>query len=286
MEETWIQFVDVIRTVRLADIIDVACISYLVYKLVSLVRETRAAQLIKGILIILAAYLISDLAKMQTMQFVMEYILDNGLIVLVVVFQPELRRALEQVGRSKFSKFGFLVAHPDTEQEREQSWQSAIDAICESLEPLSSQKIGALMVIERNTKLGEIIKTGTIINSRPSMELIGNVFFPNSPLHDGAMIIRDGKLYAAGCFLPLSENYGISKQLGTRHRAGLGMSENSDAIVLVVSEETGVISIARDGVLKRNYTPQNVRELLEKELLPSKSAESSEKKPVFWRIKK
>jgi diadenylate cyclase len=286
MGETWIQFVDVIRTVRLADAIDVICISYLVYKLVSLVRETRAAQLIKGILIILAAYLISDLARMQTMQFVMEYILNNGLIVLVVVFQPELRRALEQVGRSKFSKFGFFAIHPDTEQELEQSWQGAIDAICESLEPLSSQKIGALMVIERKTKLGEIIKTGTIIDSKPSMELIGNVFFPNSPLHDGAMIIRDGKLYAAGCFLPLSENYGISKQLGTRHRASLGMSENSDAIVLVVSEETGVISIARDGVLKRNYTPQNVRELLEKELLPSKSAESSDKKPVFWRIKK
>lgn len=286
MGETWIQFVDVIRTVRLADVIDVICISYLVYKLVSLVRETRAAQLIKGILIILAAYLISDLARMQTMQFVMEYILNNGLIVLVVVFQPELRRALEQVGRSKFSKFGFFAIHPDMEQELEQSWQGAIDAICESLEPLSSQKIGALMVIERKTKLGEIIKTGTIIDSKPSMELIGNVFFPNSPLHDGAMIIRDGKLYAAGCFLPLSENYGISKQLGTRHRASLGMSENSDAIVLVVSEETGVISIARDGVLKRNYTPQNVRELLEKELLPSKSAESSDKKPVFWRIKK
>ncbi|MDD2956213.1 MAG: diadenylate cyclase CdaA [Oscillospiraceae bacterium] len=286
MSETWIQFVDVIRTVGLADVIDIVCISYLVYKLVSLVRETRAAQLIKGILIILAAYLISDLAKMQTMQFVMEYILDNGLIVLVVVFQPELRRALEQVGRSKFSKFGFFISHQDPEQELEQNWQGAIDAICESLEPLSSQKIGALMVIERKTRLGEIIKTGTIIDSRPSMELIGNVFFPNSPLHDGAMVIRDGKLHAAGCFLPLSENYGISKQLGTRHRAALGMSENSDAIVVVVSEETGVISIAHDGVLRRNYTPQNVRELLEKELLPSKSAEGGERKPVFWRVKK
>ena len=163
----------------------------------------------------------------------------------------------------------------------DQQWKTAISAICEAAPVLSRQKTGALMVIERKSRLGEIIKTGTVIDSVPSMELIGNIFFHNSPLHDGAMILRDGKLYAAGCFLPLSDNDDISKQLGTWHRAALGMSENSDALVIVVSEENGVISVALEGKLTRGYDAEMLRELLEKTLLPEKKAE--DKKPGFWR---
>ncbi len=277
--EAWINLINVLKSFRPTDVLDILITSFLVYKLITWAKVTRTGQLVKGLLALVVAYFLADWMQLQTMKYTMQYLFSNGLILLAVIFQPELRTALERVGRSRISKLD-LFSHQE-EKSADQQWKAAISAICEAAPVLSRQKTGALMVIERKSRLGEIIKTGTVIDSVPSMELIGNIFFHNSPLHDGAMILRDGKLYAAGCFLPLSDNYDISKQLGTRHRAALGMSENSDALVIVVSEENGVISVALEGKLTRGYDAEMLRELLEKTLLPEKKAE--DRKPGFWR---
>lgn len=283
LDKFWVQFASSVKAIGFTDVIDMLFVAYLIYKLAHLMKETRAAQLVKGLVVYIAAFLIAMVAEMKTVQFIMKYLLDNALIVLVVIFQPELRRALEQVGRSKLP-IGLFSSHAISEEAVKQQWQTAISSICEAASSLSRTQTGALMVIEQQTKLGDIIKTGTIIDSDPSMELIGNVFFPNSPLHDGAMIIRAGRLYAAGCFLPLSTNYEISKQLGTRHRAALGMSENSDAIIIVVSEETGFISIARNGTLEINLSIDRLRKTLEESILKEDKDEKGEKKPGFWKV--
>ena len=277
--DAWLNLVNVFKSFRPTDVLDILITSFLVYKLITWAKVTRTGQLVKGLLALVVAYFLADWMQLQTMKYAMQYLFSNGLILLAVIFQPELRTALERVGRSRISQLE-LFSHQE-EKSADQQWRAAISAICEAAPVLSRQKTGALMVIERKSRLGEIIKTGTIIDSVPSMELIGNIFFHNSPLHDGAMILRDGKLYAAGCFLPLSDNYDISKQLGTRHRAALGMSENSDALVIVVSEENGVISVALDGKITRGYDAEMLRELLEKTLLPEKKSE--DKKPGFWR---
>lgn len=278
--------INIITDIGIRDIIDIAIVAFLIYKSIQLVKETRAGQLVKGLLLILVCFLIAKGLELRSLQFIMEKVMNFGVIALLVVFQPELRRALEQVGRAKISGLNVFSSSQIDEKDEERAWREAIDAICKGFAILSRQKIGALLVIEQQTKLGEIIKTGTIINATPSSEIIGNLFFPNSPLHDGAVIMRMGRLYAAGCFLPLSENYDISKQLGTRHRAALGMSENSDALVLVVSEETGTISIAQRGVLTRNFNPETLRSFLEHHLIPETVADSGEKKSVFRRILK
>ena len=210
-----------------------------------------------------------------------------GVIALLVVFQPELRRMLETVGRTRIADLNvFNIGHLDANAQKQQ-WNVAITAISNAANSLSRSKTGALMVLERTTKLGEIIKTGTVVDAVPSVELIGNIFFVNSPLHDGAMIIRGGKIFAAGCYLPLSDNHEISRELGTRHRAGLGMSENSDAVVIIVSEETGVISVAIKGELTRGYTTESLAKLLNTEILSDNDDQAaSEKKEPFWKSRK
>lgn len=268
------------------DIFDIAIMSFLIYQGIKLVRETRAAQLVKGIAMLLLLYALAKVFNLSVMKFLTENVLQVGLFAIVVVFQPELRRALEQVGRSRIGKlqvFGSGLSEQDTRL----IWAKFIDALVEEASSLSRQKVGALIVIEQKTKLGDIIKTGTVINSDAAPELIGNIFFPNSPLHDGAMIVRDGRLYAAGCFLPLSDNQEISRELGTRHRAALGMSETSDAIVVVVSEETGLITVCRNGRLERGFTTVRLGELLRGILIPEKSvSEPSDKKLERRRGKK
>ena len=264
--------ISVIKTSSIFDLLDILIVAYLVYKGIQLVRDTRAGQLIKGIVILLGAYLLSFIFKLQVLNWLFVNVFQFGLLAVVVVFQPELRRALEQVGRSKFStKFNLFGTHVDTDEEQEEKIINCIEAISNAAVVLSSTKTGALMVIERETKLGDIIKTGTVIDSQLSVELIGNIFFPNTPLHDGAMIIRDHRMYAAGCFLPLSQNNEISKQLGTRHRAALGVSETSDAIVVIVSEENGKISVAKNGVLTRNYDRDSLFKYLKKEMVVEKN---------------
>jgi diadenylate cyclase len=199
---------------------------------------------------------------MVSMKFLMRSVLDVGIIALVVIFQPELRRALEQVGRSTITDIGVFGGGQSTDREHLARTKDIIEIVTQSCKELSAKKTGALIVIERQIKLGEVIGSGTIIDAYPSVELIGNIFFTNSPLHDGAMVIRGGRLYAAGCFLPLSGNMEIGRELGTRHRAALGMSEESDAAVVVVSEETGAISVAIDSRLQRGLSPLNLQKLL------------------------
>ena len=283
----WETLVAIVKNIELRDIIDMLMVIYLIYKALQLVRETRAMQLLKGLLLLVALYVVVNTLELETMRYLMQMIFQFGVTALLIIFQPELRRMLETVGRAKLSNINvFNLGHVD-DQARRMQWDSAISAICDAANSLSRTETGALMVIERTTKLGEIIKTGTVVDAVPSVELIGNLFFVNSPLHDGAMIIRDGKIYAAGCYLPLSENYEISRDLGTRHRAGLGMSENSDAIVIIVSEETGIISVAHNGVLTRNYTSETLSQLLRSELLPeNKTSDSEGKKAAFWKVKK
>lgn len=286
LRELWHNLVATLHTFNFVDVIDILIVSYLVYKAIKLVKETRAQQLVKGILILSVGYALSSWLGLRTISFLLVNVFQIGIVAIVVVFQPELRRALEQVGRSKLTGLNVLasVGVLDESEEAHQ-WEKAIEEICDAAVSLSLTKTGALIVFERKTRLGDIIKTGTIIDSAPSRELIGNIFYPNTPLHDGAMIVRQGKLYAAGCFLPLSDNNTISRELGTRHRAALGMSENSDAVVLTVSEETGKISIAIDGQLQRNFNYDTLKAKLVKELLPDKSGESSEKKTGFWKVK-
>ena len=214
----------------LIDTLDILLVAFAIYSLIKLVRDSRAEQLLKGLCLLGIAYGMAHLLQLTTLKYLLKIVFDNALIVLVVIFQPEIRRALEQAGHSRIGKLN-LFGGSDEENERYvQSWQRAISAVCGAVSTLQQQKMGALVVFERTTKLGEIIKTGTIVDADPTPELIGNIFFNKAPLHDGAMIIRDGRVHAAGCILPLSDNMRISRELGTRHRAGLGMSENSDAI--------------------------------------------------------
>ncbi len=279
--------IGMIESIKLRDVIDTLLVIYLVYKVLQLVRETRAMQLVKGLLLLTVLYMVVDLFELNTMRYLLEMLFQYGVIALLVVFQPELRRMLETVGRTRIADLNvFNIGHLDANAQKQQ-WNVAITAISNAANSLSRSKTGALMVLERTTKLGEIIKTGTVVDAVPSVELIGNIFFVNSPLHDGAMIIRGGKIFAAGCYLPLSDNHEISRELGTRHRAGLGMSENSDAVVIIVSEETGVISVAIKGELTRGYTTESLAKLLNTEILSDNDDQAaSEKKEPFWKSRK
>lgn len=277
------QFFSVIGDITFFDVADILIVAYLIYKLIQLVRETRAGQLVKGLIIILVAYAVANIFVLKTLRYVISNIISFGVLALVVVFQPELRRILEHMGRSKLSRLNVFSLD---ERPLDQRIGAQIDKICSAVAAMSLQKIGALICIERATKLGEIVNTGITLNSEVTSELIGSIFFPNSPMHDGAMIIRDDRIIAAGCFLPLSESGDLNKQLGTRHRSAIGLSENSDAVVVIVSEETGIISIALDGTLKRNYDVVSLKNELLRLLLPDRSGEQQERRSVFRRGKK
>ncbi|MBQ6830774.1 MAG: diadenylate cyclase CdaA [Clostridia bacterium] len=250
------------------DTLDILLVAFAIFWLIKLVRDSRAEQLLKGFLLLGVAYGAAYVLSLTATKYLLQILFDNALIVLVVIFQPEIRRALERVGHSGLvGKFKILGMNEEETEQYIHQWKTAISAVCSGVDMLQRQKMGALIVFERSTRLGEIAKSGTEINADPTGELIGNIFFNKAPLHDGATIIRDGKVYASGCILPLSDNVSISRSLGTRHRAGVGMSENSDAVVVIVSEETGTISVAKDGVLKRDYTVENLRIELENELV-------------------
>lgn len=278
-------FSSLMNNFSVKDVFDILIVAFIIYQAINLVKETRAQQLLKGLVLVMVFYLVASTSGLRTLKFFMETVLNNVVLAVLIIFQPEVRRALEQVGRSKLSSLNLFSGAQSEETVGRIRLIRLIDAVCESCVFLCKQKFGALIVIERETKLGEIIKTGTILDADPSTELIGNIFFPNSPLHDGAMVVRGGKLYAAGCFLPLSDNADISRELGTRHRAGLGMSENSDALVIIVSEETGVITVAQNGKLERNFTIDRLGEKLRGELLDDKHKDP-DKKQAFWKVKK
>lgn len=262
----------VIRTIQFVDIVDIALLSYLIYYLFKFVRETRAGQLFKGIIFLAIAYALSAAVEMKAISYLLRQTFSIGLLAILILFQPEIRRAFEKIGHTRFGlrNLGIFAANDETTAQ----WQTAIDAICDACVELSSTCTGALIVIEQQTRLGEQIDNGTILNAAPSKELFGNIFYPKTPLHDGAVIMRDGMILAAACFLPKPQKEElINKKLGSRHRAAIGMSENSDALVIVVSEETGQISVAENGALTRNYTHEKLHHLLTERLIPG-SADS------------
>ncbi len=257
--------VSVLSTLEFRDLVDLLALSYIIYLLLKLIRETRAGQLIKGILLLVAGYFISSFLKLKVINYILEKVLDIGFLAMIILFQPELRRVLEKFGRTKLGvHFLGLGINSD---ELVQKWNVAIESICDSCVELSASCTGALIVVERQVRLGEQIETGTVLNALPSKEIFGNIFYPKTPLHDGAVIMRDGIILAAACFLPKPQNDAIiNKKLGSRHRAAIGMSENSDAVIIVVSEETGQISVAMNGVLTRDYTREKLKQLLKAEI--------------------
>lgn len=265
-------FWEILRSIRVQDVLDILIVAYLVYKLIDLLRETRAGQLIKGVLGIILVYVLAKAFQLRAVSAIIRYLITYGVFALLIIFQPELRKILERLGRTRFSlaqlrKTLNNLGGSANSFEYSSNMMRCINAICDSCAMLSKERIGALIVIERSTRLGDIIATGTLVDANPTAELIKNIFFPNSPLHDGAMVIREGRIHAAGCFLPLSNNYDISRTLGTRHRAALRMSEVSDALIVIVSEETGAISVAKDGKLNLRLTVNSLNSILCDELL-------------------
>jgi len=230
----------------------------LIYNLLKLARHTRANSLFKGIIFILLMALLSDALEINALNWLLQQIISVGVVVLVIVFQPELRRILEQLGRSKFARK--LFGSP--KKQRNAMMEQHVSEIVKALNNMSRKKIGALIVIERSTKLGDVIESGTIVDAEISSQLIENIFEPNTPLHDGAVIIRDERIAAAACILQLSDDYSISRELGTRHRAAIGITETTDAVSLIVSEETGIISMTREGKLTRYLDTKSLNILL------------------------
>ena len=241
--------------IRITDVIDILIVAVILYELLLLTRHTRGSALLKGLFLLLAMTLISSLLGLVSLNWLLSAILQNGAIVLVILFQPELRKALERMGRSRVFKKGNKT--PLNEEK-----DIIISEIIQTIMDLSKRRVGALIVFEQQTGLQDVIETGTRLNAEISAPLLENIFEPNTPLHDGAVVIRDTEVMAAACILPLAEASGVSRELGTRHRAAVGISENTDAIVLVVSEETGIVSMARDGELTRPLTVKALEEVL------------------------
>ena len=260
MRNSIINSFNAMRTAGPMDIIDILVVAYIIYRLMKLLKDTSAARLAKGVIWLLLIFLIASYAGLNTISFILRNSLSIGVTAAIVIFQPELRRLLEQLGKGNIS--GLLVTANDPD-----AAEAAINATVAACADMSKTKTGVLIVFERKERLGEIISTGTIVDAAPSPELLKNIFFKNSPLHDGALIMREGRIYAAGCVLPLSGSQNLSRDLGTRHRAGVGMSESSDSVLVVVSEETGAISVAIGGMLKRHLSPEVLRKVLEAELI-------------------
>ena len=236
-------FKNIVSSVGITDVLDIAIITFLVYKLLGFIRETRAEQLAKGLLLLVVATVLSKWMHLYTLHWLLSGLISAGLVAIVVIFQPELRRALEYLGRSRITN---VFGEVDKEEAKR-----IVGQFVEAVDSMSASRTGALIVIEREISLNDIVETGTVIDSQITAQMIGTIFYEGTPLHDGAVIARGDKLYAAGCVLPLTQNKELNKELGTRHRAGIGITENSDALVIIVSEETGIISIAQNGKLTR-----------------------------------
>jgi diadenylate cyclase len=230
--------------IGITDVIDILIVAFVVYKVLGFIRESRAGQLVKGLLVLLAAFFVSDVFQLYTLNWILKGTMTVGIIALIVVFQPELRRGLEYMGRSK------LIRPVFGKMNKNKAKAISVE-VARAIENMSTTRTGALLVVERQTALTDICETGTLLDANITSGLIETIFYEGSPLHDGALIIRGDKLHAAGCVLPLTENKSISKALGTRHRAGIGITESSDALVFIVSEETGIVSMAEDGKMDR-----------------------------------
>lgn len=259
----WIYFIDMLKDISFSDVIDILIVSVLFYYVIRFIRDRRAGKLAVGVIFLIVFQIIGEIFNFITIKFLMQNVFQVGILAIIVVFHPELRSMLENVGGESLKGLKSIGEQKDL-----QTLNNMIRDMCEALCDLALDKTGALVVIERSTKLGDVIKTGTILNADMNAVLLKSIFFNNAPLHDGAVVIRDLRIHAAGCFLPLSLKTDIIKDIGTRHRAGIGMSEISDAVVIIVSEETGTISIAYNGQLKRNYDYISLKTELEELLIP------------------
>ncbi|KMK76735.1 diadenylate cyclase CdaA [Alkalihalobacillus pseudalcaliphilus] len=261
-------FEDIVILEYLGQIVDILLVTYVIYKLIMIIRGTRAVQLLKGITIILAIWFLSRFLGLRTLEFIMTQTVTYGVLAIIIIFQPELRRALEQLGRGRFFSGGRSA-------QQEEVNQRSIEAMIKASVYMGKRRIGALMSIERETGMSDYVETGIQMNADLTSELLINTFIPNTPLHDGAVIIKNNQILAAGCYLPLSENPFISKELGTRHRAALGVSEVTDCLTVIVSEETGSISLTKNGELHRDINEDTLRELLTNELTEAKPTQTS-----------
>ena len=252
---------NLILSLRFWDVLDILVIAYLVYRLLLLVRRTNTSRLLKGVLLILLALWLSS-GRLRALNYLLSHIVDIGILALLILFQPEIRRVLEQMGSSRWNVLEFF-ARPQVDR---QSLEQAISQTVAACGDMSRSRTGALIVFERHIQLDEVLRSGTKLDAEVSSELLKNIFFVKAPMHDGAVIIRQGRVLGAGCMLPLSRNVNLSRDLGMRHRAGIGMSENSDAVVVIVSEETGSISAAVGGMLKRHLAAKTLERLLVNEL--------------------
>ncbi|HBG5165048.1 TPA: TIGR00159 family protein [Clostridioides difficile] len=268
-------FFNIILRMSIYDLIDISIVAYIFYKIFMFIKDTRAEQVFKGIIFLLLATQLSNTFKLHTVYWISLKALDYGVIAALIIFQPEFRAGLEHIGRAKFNLFGKNV------NASEETLNRNIEEIVEALYSLSRQKIGALIIMERETRISDIINTGTIIDAEISRQLLINIFIPNTPLHDGAVVIRDSKVKAAACFLPLTESKDLSKDLGTRHRAGIGVSEVSDCITLIVSEETGGVSIAKAGKLYRDISRERMMNILRSNLKTNTETRSFFKGGIF-----
>ena len=248
--------------IRLADLLDVAIVAYLVYKLLSLVKSTRAANILKGVAIFLAALWLSSKLNLRVVNYILSHMVEWGVLALIIVFQPEIRRILEQLGSKNIRLLRTLAPEKELPE-----LERAIDQTVLACTEMSRTRTGVLIVFERKILLDDVVRSGTTLDASVSSELLKNIFFVKAPMHDGA-VIRNGRILGAGCMLPLSKNVNLSRDLGMRHRAGIGMSENSDAVVVIVSEETGSISVAIGGMLKRHLQAETLSQLLHNELMP------------------
>ncbi|ERI95301.1 TIGR00159 family protein [Clostridiales bacterium oral taxon 876 str. F0540] len=278
MTEFFKVLIDSIKTISVFSILDIIVVSYIFYKGYMLIKETRAEQLLKGILLIIVLIPIASLLKLNMLYWILSKTITIGVLSIIIIFQPEIRRALEHLGRSAFNEIHIL--------EDVEAMEKVVTEVTDAVENLAKSKTGALIIIENRTGLGDIIATGTKLDAAVSAALLENIFVVNTPLHDGATIIRNDRIISAGCFLPLTSNDSISKQLGTRHRAGIGISENSDALTIIVSEETGVISLAVNGTLTRNYTKDRLRDILIRILKSRQSKKLTFRERVMMWIRK
>ena len=269
---------NIFSQIRWLDFVDIAVVAFVVYKILMFIQETRAEQLLKGLIVLLVATEASGLLKLYTINWVLKGTLTLGAVALIIIFQPELRRALQYLGRGKFLNKSFVEVDKE-------SADQITENIMQAIKYFSRNKIGALIILERETAIGDIIETGTVLNAEISKELLINIFNVGAPLHDGATIIRGEQIIAAGCVLPLTANNNLSSELGTRHRAGIGVSENSDAVVLIVSEETGAMSVAMNGALSRFMDANAVETVIKSVYLNHIEGKTSPVKPILDKLR-
>ncbi len=279
ISERFNHFLTYFTMISIIDVVDIICLAIVLYIAYRFVKERRAGKLVLGILFLVVFLLVCQLLSLKAMRFILTSIFEVGIVLIVIVFQPELRAALEKMGDNSIKGVKSIGERKNNTQTL-----AMIDEVSNAIFDLAKSKTGAIIVFERNTKLGDLILTGTVINAQVSTFLIKNIFFNKAPLHDGAVIVRDNRLYSAGCLLPLSVNPDIIKDLGTRHRAAIGVSENSDCVAVVVSEETGIVSIAHEGHIYRNFTRATMKKRLE-EFLINNTSEQKKKNSSKIKVK-